>query len=389
MKILFVNVVKNQHIQKLYYPLSFGYLVSFSRKNGLELDCVYNEDLSSLKRFSPDVVAFSCITENFNLCKKYAFQVKQFNPKTKVLLGGVHVSAVPESLTKDFDVGILGEGEQTFYELAKNNFEPNSKINGLYFNGQKTSDRSLIEPLDFIPHPDRSIYPLGTRNSYIFTSRGCSYSCKFCSSSRFWKKVRFHSPEYVAEELLQLKSSGVKHVNIYDDSFLISLDRVKAICNLVKDYGLTYSVAARANQISDEALFVLKDMGVKIVGMGLESNSAKILQWLQKGNTPEDNQNAVDLLHKHGMPFSASFIRDTPVETEEDLKVTYDFIRRNHVSFDMYGLMAYPNTPLYTGSQDWDACRIRLYNQRSKRVKWLASWAYHRVSDVFHVKEDF
>jgi radical SAM superfamily enzyme YgiQ (UPF0313 family) len=346
--------------------------------NGLEFDCAYAEDLRLLKGFGPDVVAFSCITENFNLCKKYAQVVKRFNPKIKVLLGGVHVSAVPESLTQDFDVGVIGEGEKTFFELASNDFVPSRRIDGLFFDGLKTGERALIEPLDFIPHPDRSIYNLGVRPSYVFTSRGCSYRCKFCSSSRFWKKVRLHSPGYVAEELLQLKNAGVKHVNVYDDTFLLSLERVKAIRDLVKPFGMTFSVAARANQITDEAVLVLKDMGVVAVGMGLESNSAKILEWLNKGNTPEDNQRAVDILHRHELSFAASFIRGIPGETDADLAATYSFIERNHIGFDMYYLMRFPNTPLYEGSTDWDGCRIRMYHQRGKRVKGLARWAYQK-----------
>ena len=355
-------------------------MVSYCRKHGVDFNHYYTEKLTLdlLNQVKPSVVAFSCITENFNLCKKQAKQVKKFNPDIKVLLGGVHVSAVPESLTQDFDVGIIGEGEQTFLELAKNSFVPDRKINGLYYDGSKTDDRELIEPLDNIPHPDRSIYGLGVRQSYVFTSRGCSYRCKFCSSSRFWKKVRYHSPEYVAEEILQLKNMGVKQVNIYDDTFLLSLERVKAIGELVKPYELTYVVAARANQITDEALITLKAMGVVKIGMGLESNSAKVLVWLEKGNTPAINQNAVDLLHKHKMSFHASFIRGTPVENREDLRLTYDFIKRNRVSFDMYRLMAFPNTPLYKGGSDWDACKIHLYHQGL-----LKSWVkrvYRKVS---------
>jgi anaerobic magnesium-protoporphyrin IX monomethyl ester cyclase len=363
MKVLFVNVVKDLAVQKAHYPLGFGYMAAYCHKNGLDLNISYAEDLSTLNSVAPDVVAFTCITENFNLCKKYAAQVKRFNPKTKTLIGGVHVSAVPDSLTDDFDVGIIGEGEQTFYELAKNNFKPSSNIAGLYYNGAKTADRPLIEPLDNIPYPDRTIYQLGIRESYVFTSRGCSYRCKFCSSSRFWKRVRLHSAEYVAGELLELKKSGVKHVTIFDDTFLLSMPRVKAICDLVKDYGLTFNIAARANQITEESVSILMDMGVVKVGMGLESNSARVLSWLEKGNTPQDNQNAVDVLHKARMPFVASFIRDTPVETKEDLAVTYRFIAENCIEFAMYHLMPFPNTPIYDGRRDWGACRIKQYNQ--------------------------
>jgi radical SAM superfamily enzyme YgiQ (UPF0313 family) len=366
MKVLFVNVVKDLPVQRAHYPLGFGYLVSYCRKMGLDLNCVYAENLDCLEVVDPDVVAFSCITENFNLCKKYAALVKQFNQKTKIIIGGVHASAVPDSTAQDFDITVIGEGEQTFYELAKNNFTPSRNIAGLYFDGAKTAERPLIEPLDSIPYPDRSIYRLGRRESYIFTSRGCSYRCKFCSSSRFWKKVRLHSAEYVAGELSQLKNSGAKHITIYDDTFLLSLPRVKAIRDYVKGYGLTFNIAARANQITEESVSVLKDMGVSKVGMGLESNSARVLSWLEKGNTPQDNQHAVDVLHKAKMPFVASFIRDTPVETKEDLAETYRFIAKNCIEFDMYHLMPFPNTPIYDGRRDWDACRIKQYNQPNR-----------------------
>jgi radical SAM superfamily enzyme YgiQ (UPF0313 family) len=181
----------------------------------------------------------------------------------------------------------------------------------------------------------------------------------------------------VAGELRQLRDSGVRHVTIFDDTFLLSLSRVKAICELVKDYGLTFNVAARANQITDEALTVLKQMGVVKVGMGLESNSAKVLEWLEKGNTPVDNQNAVDLLHKHRLPFVASFIRGTSVESKADLAETYRFIKRNHIEFDMYRLMPFPNTPIYDGRRDWDACRIRLYKPG----------LFERFSGMFSTKE--
>lgn len=360
LKVLFVNVVKNIPIQKSFYPLGFGYLVSYARTHGLSLKSLYAENLDCLREANPDVVAFSCITENFNLAKKYAGAVKAYNDKIRTLIGGVHISAVPDSMTENFDVAILGEGERTFYELAKNNFEPARNIAGLYYDGTKTADRDLIEPLDDIPFPERRIYRLGDRGVYTFTSRGCPYRCYFCSSSRFWKRVRLHSAEYVAAELRELRINGAKHIQIFDDTFLLNLDRVKAIRDYIKGSGLTFAAALRANQVTDEVVSVLKDMGVCKVGMGLESNSYRVLQWLNKGNTPEINQKAVDALRRGGLDFSASFIYGTPVEDATDLKITYDFIKRNKIEFDMYRLMKYPNTPLYDGNRDWDSCRIRM-----------------------------
>lgn len=182
-------VDERKSIQKSYYPLSFGYLVSYAQKQGLVFRHGYAEhvNLSLLESFKPDVVALTCITENYPLAERYARLVKMYNSKVKVIIGGVHISAVPSSLSEYMDVGIIGEGERTFYELAECNFEANPSIAGLVYKGTVTADRGLIEPLDSIPFPDRGIYAdrFHQRPHYVFTSRGCCYRCKFCFSSRF------------------------------------------------------------------------------------------------------------------------------------------------------------------------------------------------------------
>lgn len=176
----------------------------------------------------------------------------------------------------------------------------------------------------------------------MFTTRGCSYRCIFCSSSRFWKKVRFHSPEYVATEIRQIKERfNVTHIGIVDDTFILDVERVRQIRDLVKPLGLKYSIAARANLITEEVATILKDMGVKAVSMGFESNSQRILDYLHKGNTVEDNQRAISILRKYGINFSGSFIRNIPIETPKDLKLTYDFIHKNAIPYDMYRLLKF------------------------------------------------
>ena len=369
MKVLFVNVIDtNKAIQKRFYPLAFGYLTSYCHKHGVDFKHYYAEEVVKevLQRSQPDVVCLTSITENYVLAQHYAEITKKLNENIKVVIGGVHISAVPDSLSGNMDIGVLGEGEETFKELVSVGFEPTDKIKGIIYRKRgillKTDERPLIEPLDNIPYPDRTIFNLENRPHYIFTSRGCCYRCKFCSSSRFWKKVRFHRAEYVLEELQQLKNHfHVKHVNIYDDLFIMDVERVKKIRDLVKPLGLSYSVAARANLVTDDVVAVLKDMNVVSVGIGMESYSQRILDYLDKVNTTEDNQRAINIIRKHKIHLHCSFIRNVPIETKEDLNETYRFIRRNKLSYDMYRLMKFPNTPLYEGSTDWDSLKVKCY----------------------------
>jgi radical SAM superfamily enzyme YgiQ (UPF0313 family) len=329
------------------------------------------------------------ITENYNLAQFYAHLIKKTNFKIKVIIGGVHISAVPHSLSRNIDIGVIGEGEQTFLELLKSDFEPNDRIKGIvYWRNNvlhKTEDRNLIEPLDLIPHPKRDMFGSEQREQYLFTSRGCPYRCAFCFSSRFWKKVRFHSAEYVAEEIHQIKMFKVSHLTIYDDLFILDVERVRRIKDLVKDLGLTYSIAARANLITEEVATILKDMRVIAVGIGFESNSQRILDYLHKGNTVEDNQNAVNILRKHKIRINGSFIRNIPIETKKDLKLTYKFIHQNKILYDMYRLMKYPGTPIYDGCEDWDSAAVFQYEPKTVKIRrFLArikplEFAYHKV----------
>ena len=376
MRVLFVNVIdQKNHIHTRYYPLVFGYLVSYAEKHGYVFEHQYAEkvDKATLVSFKPDIVAMTSITENYPRAEQYARLTKSFNPEIKVLIGGVHISSVPESLSTFMDVGIIGEGEQTFLELLQNNFEPKNTIKGIVFwkglHLSTTPKRGLIEPLDDIPHPRRDMFGSELRQPYLFTSRGCSYRCAFCSSSRFWKKVRFHSAEYVAEEIRQLVSGGCKLINIYDDCFPLDMDRVRKVKDLIRGLDVKFVLSVRANLVTEEMVAVFKEMNVTAVSMGLESNSPRILKYLQKGNTPSDNQRAVDILTKYGFHIHCSFIRDVPIETKEDLKLTYDFIIRNKLCYDMYRLMRFPNTPIYEGSKDWIKCKVHYYRDRSMRAK--------------------
>jgi anaerobic magnesium-protoporphyrin IX monomethyl ester cyclase len=393
-KILFLNVVKNISIQKRFYPLSFGYLKAYAKKNGEDFISTYEEHLDQnvLRKINPDVVAMTSVTENYNRSQQYAQTIKRFNSKIKIVIGGIHISSVPESLNQNMDVGIIGEGEQTFLELLQHGFEPNLSIDGLvYRNGGTlliTSKRDLIEPLDNIPHPDRSIFwdkprtvVEGASDFYMFSSRGCTNRCKFCSSSRFWEKLRLHSAKYVIEEIIQLKDLGAKNICFYDDTFLANLDRAKEISEAVKDFGLTFHVTARANQISDESAKTLKKMNVVGVGMGLESQVAKSLLWLQKGNTPEINQKAIDILKVNGLRYAASFIKGIPGETQKEFQVTLDFIKQNNIPHDLYTLVKFPNTPLYEGSTDWDSCSMTNVFSPGVRVKkfFMRSQIIHKT----------
>ena len=360
MKFLFINAIDTtQAVQRKYPPLGIGHLISALREgfpDQIEFRVVDRDIEKTLKEFKPDIVGISSVTQNFNRAIEYAKTVKEFDPLTWVLVGGVHISMVPSSLTEDMDVGIIGEGELTICELV--DFYLNFRVTdfrGIIYheNGKvrATEKRPPIKPLDSLPPPARDLFPV-LPETYMFTSRGCPYKCSFCSSTRFWKGVRYFSPEYIVAEIERLK--GARSINFYDDIFPLSIQRVRRTTALLREKGLlgtiTFSCAIRANMVNDEIILALKEMGVTSIGLGLESGSEHTLQYL-KGPTVtlSDNENAIHTIKRHGLEVSGTFIIGSPHESYFNVMETYDFIKKHRLA----AVCVYPLTPL-PGTPVWD-----------------------------------
>lgn len=364
MKLLLINTINPEEgIESLYPPLGLGYISSYLKKNkkNIQIKIIDKNIHDSLIKFKPDVVGISSVTQNFERAKRIARLCKK--NKFFVVMGGVHISLIPESLNEDMSLGIIGEAEETFldiidwFENGKN--DSLNKINGVVYNENGkliiTPPRSLINPLDRLPMPDRE--SLGVKIGEeldVISSRGCPYSCKFCSSSKFWEKTRFFSAEYVLQEVKQiLEKYKPYRINFFDDLFIADKERLKMMTELIENNGinkrLQFTISARANLIDQETVSLLKRMNVTIVNLGLESGSEKILQYLKGTNiSVEDSKRAIKLLKGAHIETSASFIMGAPPETKEDLQETYNFIRNSKLDlFEMYLLIPFPKTEIW------------------------------------------
>ncbi|MDP2726369.1 MAG: cobalamin-dependent protein, partial [Dehalococcoidia bacterium] len=206
-------------VERRYPPLGLSYIASYLGKYGGLNDVVFRRDYQELIAETPDMVGISAVTHNFPRAVHSAQEIKKAL-KVPVIVGGPHISALPHSLPSCFDVGVLGEGEETFLEIcrqyeAQGRLEPEtlSHTPGIVFHGDGgtvvTPPRPLIEPLDRIPFPRRDLFQEPWDSSFhqdmhMLTSRGCPYKCVFCFSTQYWGRIRFFSPKYVVEEIKEL-----------------------------------------------------------------------------------------------------------------------------------------------------------------------------------------
>jgi radical SAM superfamily enzyme YgiQ (UPF0313 family) len=366
-KILFISAINPaSEVERRYPDLGLAYLAGSLRDAfgaaALEIRIINEKVDDVIEEFAPDLIGIRAVSQNYNFAKKYAREAKKHG--VPVLIGGVHISSLPMTLTEDMDAGCIGEGERTIVELVRLFLETGklaadglSKIQGIvYHDGERLCKSKVREPivkLDTVAKAAKDLLALG-HHSYLFTSRGCPYRCVFCSSSIYWDKLRFFSAERVVEEIHELVDVyGVKLISFYDDLFVANTKRLKEIVALLEKTDLLdrvkFTCSSSATKITEETVKALKAMNIVSVGMGLESGCERTLKYLKgEAFSVENNSESIRLLNKYGISANASFVIGSPEETEADIMETYAFIRDNPLSLvDVYVITPYPGTAIW------------------------------------------
>ncbi|MCA9773567.1 MAG: radical SAM protein [Myxococcales bacterium] len=347
MKALLVNAINIHNPTEIALkPLGLAYLASYGaqQRPGLTHAITHALTPEVLRREKPDFVGISSTTQNYPFAVAYARLAKQAG--LPVMMGGTHISVLPESLSPHMDVAAIEEGEESYVELvdllADGKWGPEAfrKVRGIAYREEDgtvvtTPRRPVIDPLDKLPYPDRElIYPdLEHANLHIMSSRGCPYTCSFCSSAGVWDSARLFSASYVVEEIRYLVERWKPtHISFWDDLFVASRERLKEISEHVVAAGLhtrtKFSVTCRANLVDADLVQYLKRMNVTDVSMGLESGNERALRYLKgEAASPETNFRAVRLLNEAGINTIGSLIVGSPDETAEDLEKTYQFLK--------------------------------------------------------------
>jgi radical SAM superfamily enzyme YgiQ (UPF0313 family) len=373
--------------------LGIGYLMSYVNKYypGVEFDVSFaKEDVyQKIKDFRPDIIGFTALTYRYQKVFDLAESIRMSFPSIPLIIGGTHISLFPDALPDVIEVGVLGEGEDTFLELIKSfktkGILKSRAIKGIVFkeDGEivKTEQREPIDPLDNIPPPDFEKAGISKDGpAHLMTSRGCPFRCSFCTSRWFFKKPRFHSAEYVAREMERfVKNYKRRKVRIYDDLFSMDKERVRDIAGLIVEKGLTkrlnIDAICHVKYIDEEVLENFKRIGIRAVSLGMESGSPRILEYLKAGTVTLDKiREVVGLCKKHGISPMGSFMIGSPHETAWDVQKTIDFIKE--IDLDQVGVCV--TTP-FPGTDIWE------YGKEKGLIKsdeWEDSlWGFHDVNE--------
>ncbi len=313
-----------------------------------------------------DIAGITSHTQNLRDIVSLVRHIKNARADVHVCLGGPHATMFPrETIGLPFvDSAVVGEGEETFAELAQCLRENGdlSNVKGIVFrrNGQivETGVREPLLELDALPFPERSLLPLQRYRSIlgrssamatIISSRGCPFRCSFCSTPR--GAFRARSPENIVDEIGECLSRGIDEIHFVDDTFNADPKRVEHICAELerRRMRVRWSFRGRVDVITRPMLQKARAAGCYRIHLGVETASDAGLALLKKDITVKQVQTVFQWARAAGISTVAYFLIGCPHEqSSADVKETIAFACRLDPDFALFNILTpYPGTELF------------------------------------------
>ncbi len=321
--------------------------------------------------------------------------IRKSHPNTPIVLFGPGATFYTAKCLVDKNIYVVrGEPEATALELfeALSESKAIDSIQGISYliNGtvKNNPPRPLIKDLDALPFPARDLLgkqvyhnPKLKTGPYTtaFTSRNCPYKCLYCvpSSLTFAREIEygtihegkkppigFRSVESIDKEMEMLSKQGYKAIGFMDDNFIWNETRTASICAIMRRYNMVWGCQARVDAITEPIAKMLSESGCRYVDLGVESFDKDILEYIQKGITPDDIYKAINLLKKYGVPVKLNIlIGSSPLETKQTVKHTLKEAKKLHVDQVMFNIVSpFPGTK---------------YHKICQENGWIAGNEYH------------
>ena len=399
MRVLLINPKFRLPIDTRTTPhLGLAYLGAVSEEAGYDVR-IFDADVEDqpledfIREFRPHVVGITANTPQVMQAWRTAKRIKAVHD-VPIVLGGPHVSVLPEesAARPEVDMVVRGEGEETWLHICRTvesylKDQPTfstaalmdpaldiwKDVQGITY---KTSDgkvhtnpdRPAIRDLDSLPWPAYHLFKMekytnlqpamdkvdGSRSFSILTSRGCPYRCTFCSQSIMPIRWRARSPENVLEEWRHLVVDlGAEEIGVLDDSANIRMDRLITLADLLIENRLNHVPwifvnGIRANLATKELLRKLKEAGLKRTAFGVETGDPELLMTVDKRIDHDTIRQAFKNAKEVGLETIGFFIIGLPGDTRESMQKTIDFAIELDPLIANFSMMTpYPGTIVY------------------------------------------
>ncbi len=360
---VFLSVPPPSQIHTMMPDLGLGYIATGLRKHAHtvtiyqgEKDADFTGFRERLLAFQPDLVGLKVYSLEIRATREAIKHIRELFPSVPIVLGGPHISVMEPDKIHGFFQGvqyaIQGEAELSLpllTDMLEHGSADFHDVPGLVY---LQNDRVLVNPPIYHSNIDDFGFPAwdlmdprqytdrwffwnpATRGAPFLTSRGCPYRCAFCAQNVVGgKKVRRRSLNSVFRELEYLQREfGITDFEFLDDNFLMDAQYVRALCEgiLQRGWNITWSCGgARLENLSIDLLKLIESAGCRIISVGIESGTQRVLDYMQKDITMAFIREKTNMIATHSnIKIMGMFILGYPTETIAEIRRTIDYSLR-------------------------------------------------------------
>jgi anaerobic magnesium-protoporphyrin IX monomethyl ester cyclase len=408
-------------VEKLFPPLGIAYLASQLKELEVPVtveDCtfrVFDEVVERIAGSRPAIIGISIMVTMSRNAFELLRHLRDRLPETLFIAGGPLPTVNPAMFAERFDAVLCGEGDVTFpqfcYDYLSSGFSPcdlkkmdPSAYPGLYLyrDGHVWSSppsHHSSEILDRLPLPDRSGFDhpgyqaameknTGLKQTSLMVTRGCPFSCDFCSKPVWGDLFRKPPLEKVFREIEEILSLGYTCLWIADDCFTLDSGYLAAFCHemIRRDVPVGWTCLSRVDRLTPELVDLMKRAGCIRVYLGLESGSNETLMLMNKQVTVEQGIRAVHLFSEAGIGTAGFFMVGYPDETPESIEKTFALVLSLPLDEAWFTIpLPLPGTPLFArvaNPATWDDWEV------SNQVKFVypsefdEDWLERRINET-------
>lgn len=372
-------------------PLGTAYLAAVLERSGHQVEVVdmfaekLNEDqfIRRMMKNIPDIIGISCLTTVAGSTIRLCNAIRKRLAGTKIVLGNIHASIFAEDMVNDglADFVVHREAEETLLELItklEQGASP-SGIKGITWlkNGKayREENRVSLQNLDTLPHPAWHKYKLELYQHLpfmisrkidtqlpILASRGCPYSCYFCSQTYTQNRFRARSIESVVDEIEHhYKVYNARVFGFNDASFPYNRESGEKFVELLakRKLDIKWHTEARVDILNNRNyLKTLARSGLFLVQFGFESGNQEVLDRNNKKASLADARETMKMMRETDILSVGLFMIGLPGDTWKSCLETIRFARELDCDLAKFNI-AIP----YPGSQFWEDMRDTLEQQ--------------------------
>lgn len=304
-------------------------------ENGMHIDPLLED---------ADLVGITGMTMHAN--RMYYLADKFREKKVKVVLGGIHVTYMPDEALEHADSIVIGEAE-AIWPIVINDFEQN-KLKKIYRAKANVNIEGLPQPKLALLNGPAYQPPSGTLNA-VMATRGCPHNCTFCCVSKmFGQNFRMRSVDCVIKEI---KSLNNDFISFNDDNIIgkpsFAKELFKALKPLKRQWGGQASIRI-GHDI--ELLELAADSGCRLLFIGIESINELNINSINKNKVNFINgyKDAIKRIQDYGISIIGSFIIGLDNDDEGVFEEIFNFIEDTNINYPLVNILTpFPGTILF------------------------------------------